>query len=322
MVRKGASRLDLKNEGLVVFLYDEANRGQIADRGVSLIGGFSGGASELEDETLAALAAKGLLVAYELFQDDDITVEVAVGRPLTQKEAKSARWLPVQSAQLSLPSGRLCVETYNSLRLGSEPPEAAGGVVEVKAGNYLLTLHRLDRDAVEEAGIDDADLPDQFIVLTPIAKSKRPASAPAMLLAAPLETASSPPQYEIQDGVFYGRIRFWPDGVVYTLNLDREAANLLGLVAGKWLRLTVESLALELHAVYLGENLREWNAVRSRLAAQIPPPILFAEASWLSDSELDRDLLFGQPIKGNKPVAEGNRDRWLPVTATLVRAPK
>src|SRR5262249_8691262 len=139
--------VEVYNDGLLVFLYDEVNGAAIRESGVDILTGF--GDDTPRDRRLKDLAAKGMLVAYELQQDDNVRAEVIVGRPLSREEMACCCWHLRQRTLLSLPSGRLCIESYNSLRIGPEEPGDEGAVVKVPPGDYLLTLHRIDWEAME-----------------------------------------------------------------------------------------------------------------------------------------------------------------------------
>jgi hypothetical protein len=110
--------VEIYNDGLMVFLYDESNRGRLEPLGAALVHG--------EDGAIAKIAADRLLVAYELPEDDPIRVAFSVGKPPGAKEKKGRAWRKPQVTQLALPSGRLCVESLNSLRIDPAQPPAEG----------------------------------------------------------------------------------------------------------------------------------------------------------------------------------------------------
>ncbi len=181
-IRKGATPAHLYNEGIVVFLYDEANEQQIRDDDPKIIWGADPAA--FKEPATRRLLAAGDLLFYGLQGDGGVDVEVVVGAPLTKEELATGKWFGPQTGYLSLPSGRLCIHSYNTLPMGdNENPEDEGGVVEVPAGTYRVTLYRKDWDAMEEAGmvtLDEAEEAgidvsgqgrvDEVIVLTPAPK--------------------------------------------------------------------------------------------------------------------------------------------------------
>ncbi len=235
-VRQGATRLDLTTEGLIVVLYDEKRLRELKrGRTLDVLTGEASGADPVDRAD--RIARQGLLVAYDLAGDGPVAVEIAVGPPLTEAERAAAEisWLAPQQALLSLPSGRLCVETTESLRIGAHPPSATGGSVRVPPGDYVLTLFRTDhRDDRHGTG----DLPLEVVTLTPRPAIERPVRVRAFLsireALGEREIPEAPPP---RAGVFRGLC--FP-GLLHTVvsNLDGEAARALGLRFG--MRLEVE----------------------------------------------------------------------------------
>lgn len=174
-VRDGGTHLSVRNSGLEVWLYDDANREVIRDAGgatkrrqvrgaartVSIEAGFGGMPAKLPD-----LTRQGLVLGYSLSQDDDLEIAVHVGHPLTEDEMSVARWLEPQTAFLQLPSGRLCVESNDASRIGPETPTEQGGVVTVPPGDYRVTLYRIDHEALDRERLTWRG-PEAVIVLTP-----------------------------------------------------------------------------------------------------------------------------------------------------------
>ncbi len=179
-IRKGAIPVHIYNEGLVVFLYDEANQERIRDADPEIIWGADPEA--FEEPATQELLVSGNLLFYGLHGDGGVDLEVVVGAPLVEKELSGGTWYPPETGYLSLPSGRLCVHSYNTLPMGDnddDPPDE-GAVVEVPPGTYRVTLYRKDWDQMEEAGtvsFDEAQEAgidvygqgrvDEVIVLTP-----------------------------------------------------------------------------------------------------------------------------------------------------------
>ena len=185
-IRKDSKAVNVYNDGLVVFLYDQANGKAIQKANPSLLEAFSD--EDAADPKLAELANKGLLVAYELEQDDELSIEVSVGDPLSDEELNNGRWHTVQRAPIHLPSGKLHIEGYGNFRLSPDydPEEEPGAVVKVPSGDYVLSLYHLNWDALEKDGLWD-DSKDwqgagQVITLTPAADAEPVASPAPMLL--------------------------------------------------------------------------------------------------------------------------------------------
>jgi hypothetical protein len=178
-IRKGATPVHVYNEGVVVFLYDQMNEEEIRDADPQVIWGM--GPKTLADPALQTLLASGTLLFYGLQGDGGVDLEVVVGSPLTDKELAGGKWFPPETGYLSLPSGRLCVHSYNTLPMGDndDDPTDKGGVVEVPAGTYQVALYRKNWDEMDEvfdeaqeAGIDvyGKGRVDEVIVLTPAQK--------------------------------------------------------------------------------------------------------------------------------------------------------
>lgn len=325
MIRKGTRKVEVENEGLVVFLYDESHAQRIEARNPSLLEGF--GEDDADDEVLLKLARQGTLVAYEKIQDDDLDIDVIVGRRLTRKELAQGLWLEPQEGFIRLPSGRLRIDSYNSLGIGPEEPDADGVVVEVKPGDYVVTLYRLDLLALDDADLDDADvdpedLPDEVIVLTDAKKANKPTPLRAMLRV-PQETTDLPDwvgQYTIDGHTFRGLVRFDPDFDGFYLNLNPDAAAALDLRAEMRIELEVEGASRRYEAVYLGEETSAAMRIVHAFQKSKKTPKGFAHASWVTDSEgRECDHLIFQAMDEHFEIESELRDRWIPATATFSR---
>jgi hypothetical protein len=182
-VREGAQRADVYNSGLLVFVYDESHRDTINQAEPNVLDGFNRD-EVLNDEALQKLAHEGTLVVYELQQDDEVDMEIVVGHALTEEEPSVGLWEPVQYARLNPPSGRLCIESYDSLQLGDEEPTDEGAILNVPPGDYVMTLHCINWDALDDAEIEDYAGMSEVFVLTPMGQNAPPlpADPPAMLL--------------------------------------------------------------------------------------------------------------------------------------------
>jgi len=174
MIRADGTRVEIYNEGLTVYLFDEANAAVVRS-------GLDAAEREgSESATLLALARAGTLVMYELWQDDPVAIEVAVGEPLTAKEKRGVKWMKLVRVPIALPSGRLRIETGATLYA---PEENAPGIVEVAPGTYDLALHRIDREKVGDAKLEADDGPETVVTLPGASTSRRRStstSAPAI----------------------------------------------------------------------------------------------------------------------------------------------
>jgi len=184
-IRKSSKAAEIYNEGLVVFLYDKANGEIIKKEDPTILEAY--GEDDANDPKLAGLAKSGILVVYELEQDDELSIEVATGAPLNEEELQTGRWHPMQRALINLPSGTLHIEGYNNLRLSPDydPDEYPGAVIKVPPGDYVISLYTTDWEKLEEDGLwnDSQDWkgPGQVIVLTPAAEAE-PVSNQAPML--------------------------------------------------------------------------------------------------------------------------------------------
>ena len=182
-IRPGAQRLDVYNEALLVYLFDEAHLQTLKDSGADFRQGFPEEESDV-DKNLRKLTKAGLYVAYELLQDDGVTVEVVVGPALTRKELAVSRWLKPQKAFLKLPSGTLRVDSANTLPIHEGDQEDESGIATVPPGDYILTLYRVDWNELQHDELISDDSPwqgpQEVIVLTPIGDA-RPVRNKSML---------------------------------------------------------------------------------------------------------------------------------------------
>jgi hypothetical protein len=258
-IRPGAKLLDVYNEGLLVYVFDQANLLALTASGADFQDGFSEEESEV-DPKLRELARDGLFLAYELDQDDGVAVEVVVGPPLTKKELAVGRWHKPQRAFLRLPSGKLRVHTPNTLPIHEDPTDKPGRAA-VPPGEYVVTLYRIDWDELRNDGIvtDDEDEeeercwegPQEVIVLTPAANAKPIRGAKSYLRFPQKSTAVWKGKYEIGGKTFRGKAMFpfWWEN--FFVNIDRPAAKALGLAPGMSFRVEVADFVID--AVYVGE---------------------------------------------------------------------
>jgi hypothetical protein len=244
-------RVVVYNEGLLGFLYDESQTAALQEIGA--LGDAGNRETALKSEALRRLAADGVVVIYELPEDNPLALEIGVGPPLTKQEMSSLPWLKPQQALLSLPSGRLRVDSFNSLPapLYAQPPYPEEpleppGLVELPPGDYVLTLHRLDTDAAWRQRNLEVDGPNAIVTLTPLARAARPVEPAPLLCYEESADLRWPGRYTIEGQTFRGLAMFAGDQ--FLLNLDREAAQPLGLRAGMGLRIGVPVRGIEIQA--------------------------------------------------------------------------
>ena len=170
-IRPDSLTAEFYNDGPVIFLYDDQSQEAIKAVDPSILEGH--GKSDVNAE-LFEVVEKGLLVAYELFQDDEIALEVSIGDPLSDQECAVLNpCLPVQRAYLNLPSGKLAIEGYSNLRLSPDfdPDEEPGALLDVPSGEYIVSLYSVDGYAQEE-NTEEVSKPNHLFVLTPVSQAE------------------------------------------------------------------------------------------------------------------------------------------------------
>lgn len=230
---------NLKNSGPVLFVYDADIHRQIQCDPPEIMHGFSPESSA--DPALQAMC--GSLVVVELHQDDDICGELRMDAKLP-----TGLWSEHNSkAPLNLTSGRLRIESYDTLTFGVEAA-AEGTVLEVPPGAYAVS-YRYRKD---EADPDKPDDRNTCLVLTPLEceVSKEP-EPPVLLL-----TDRSPGLQILEKEEFRGAASDWVEVLrqrmhSFQINLTSVLAGNLGLIAGDWLALEFDD-GPEMTLLYLG----------------------------------------------------------------------
>ncbi len=253
-VRSGAQRLSVYNEGLCVYVHDEAHDSEIR----ALLG--SGEYGDLSNNNFfdclsmpafgAVVAKRGLAFAFELDQDDGIDIDVVVGPPLTSTQLADAQWMQPQRTWLRLPSGRLRVDTPNTMPLDPDPGDDPGGVATVPPGDYEVRLYRVDWLAMHRAGVDEVYRgPGHILLLTPLDAPLSPPPTSA-ILPFPDTCIEGPTAYALDGAEFKTRVysEFWWEPLY--LNLDRAAVDRLGLVPGQLFEVSWEKPKLVITAAY------------------------------------------------------------------------
>jgi hypothetical protein len=299
--RPGAVAFAVRNEASVVYFFDEANRKAIRKTALGRLG------TDAPPKTLAALAKKKLLLEFVVPRGLPFLGFVAVGPPPTAAELAGWDAKASRAAGLSLPSGRLRIETAGSFSLGPALVYDAGLYVEVPPGDYTLTLVDVD----DPAG---ARFSQTFLTLTPADGSDLPAAS--TVVTRPAEPPPPPlwryAAYTIEDGVFRGRIA--PDGC--ETGFDAPAAEALGLGFGSALRVTVGSA--EAMAYFLGDQ-------RVETLRQLGDPAPMAGdaivTGWVVWADLKREpvLSFRKWSGGVAAWGPDPRGRWR--SLTVARSP-
>jgi hypothetical protein len=160
-------------------LYDDANGQAIKAAGPSLLNGYYGNPAKDVDDALLALGKKGLLIVFELYQDDELQAEVSLGPPLSEQEVHGIPWSQPKKALLSLPSGDLCIESMDCLRIGGEQPTDEGARLALPPGDYVVSLQCLSHEYEQDP---NALVPEYYISLVPLAVHEtRPLNQPLLM---------------------------------------------------------------------------------------------------------------------------------------------
>lgn len=250
--RSGSMRASCFNSGLEVWLYDEASIGEI-EKSKAFDGIYGDDDFEEFEKRIKPLLKKGLIVAYGMEGDGAVDIDLIIGEPLTKKELATARWLKPQKAFLSLPSGKLRLESNDCIHF-SEDATDPGAVLHVPAGDYLLTLYRIDNDAMSQAGLaDDYAGAQEVIVLTPGEKAKPQSKQPAIL---PFEKPLNPAKAFVftSEKTVEGQANFqdWWDTIFF--GIDADGIRKLGLSDGSLIQISVPACGVETTIIYLEQN--------------------------------------------------------------------
>src|SRR5689334_18897785 len=107
-------KVEVYNSSAVAFLFDEGNLEAIREAGPFILEGFRG-EEDVADPQLRDLAARGLLIVYELYQDDEIRAEVVVGDAPEPEGFQGEK-----RGRLDLPTGKLHIASHDTLE-GGDP---------------------------------------------------------------------------------------------------------------------------------------------------------------------------------------------------------
>jgi hypothetical protein len=305
-LRPDARYAEVFNSGMEVWLYDAAHRKALKDSGA-----FE---TELEtaqlEKRMIEFAGQGLIMAYQLMQDDSLSIAVAVGEPLSQKELSAARWLEPQKAFLRLPSGRLVVESNDALTIRSEDPTDKGAELAVPAGDYLVTLYRVDHDALEADELEWAG-PNEFIVLTPGSVARPVPKQPPFLPWAPRGPGEA--TWTVEAGCYRGAALVHDADTTIAVALDPAGGERLGLADGALARLSVPALGIECVLLYLVGDAQKYEFF-ARLD-NVRPPREHAGGEWAHCwFQPGMNRLFGMRRTPKKRVPKALQETWHPAT--------
>ena len=240
------------NEGLIVYLYDDSLLDKLAY--------YKDLPALLESHKgtrFRRVSQSGTIVAYELRQDDSLSIMVKTGLPLTKEEMEEICALPPLTAYLRIPSGRLAVECANSFRLDpdceGEPPEE-GAVVEVPPGEYIVHIYHIDLSLLPSNESGNYRGPLQYIVLTPAEPTDFPSMKNAWLPYKVKKKSTKKKkfdlswvgQYTIVDGVFNGQFVKCHNINDPCINLGRSAELKMGLRLGAGILVEYENVKMNM----------------------------------------------------------------------------
>lgn len=323
-IRPSATPVHVYNEGLCVYLHDEGNTEVLR----KMLGGGKYPGCTSQENFFANLsqpkfskdvAAKGLAVAYTLEQDDEISAEVGVGPPLDEQELSVGRWLEPQYARLSLPTGRLRIDSPNTMPLDPDEKQDPGHIVEVPPGDYLLTLYRIDWDELPRAGLKKYKGPQEFILLTPLKDAKKIKAKPAGPI---LEFTFRKPDpswkdKQVASGKFTGKLIFAGYWEMFAVNLDRGAAKKLGLQPGSRLQFACDKFKLD--GLYLGDMSRADFTqfyTKDRLDRELEKYKEFALSEWGKFG--GKQVLQFARYKSTRAVPERLHEVWTVATGIVL----
>ncbi len=151
-IRAGSTPVHIYNEGLTVLLYDKSIEPEMRRQEPKII--YYAGRESFEDPLTRSFLVSGKLLLFGLHGDGGVDLEILVGSPLTMDELQTGLWFPCQTGWLNLPSGNLCIHSYNSLPMGDngEEPFDKGAEVIVPVGRYQALLYRKNWEEMNAAG--------------------------------------------------------------------------------------------------------------------------------------------------------------------------
>lgn len=321
VVREGFYRFEIYNDGSLLFIYDLANAQAILDT-VPIDDNYP-----LDSRNLDRAVRAGLIVLVELFEDDEIRCEVGVGKSLTSKEKKRANvpWLPTAHAHLWLPSGRLRLDSANSLALIPEEADEEGAEFSCEPGHYRVSIDRVSWGELDES--DEYDGAGEIISLNRIGKEDFKENQNVLIVAEfpgsedPYQVSPVPtvPVGTIENGIFHGHVYFAEDNSFW-LNLTSPLAEKIPLYFGKYdldeegvqadfVRINVDELNMTVRAcingvTYFEMSKKELSQVGPEVATGLPQPFYVGFA----------DIIRFSWSKNTRKIRKAERGRWLSAT--------
>ncbi|GEM_PF-2111427 len=306
LFREGEKKVFVDNSGLEVWIYDNFLKETLKNSGALNFDSIS------VNDSYREVSRKGLLVGYSLIQDDEICATVIIGEKLTENELSVARWLKPQTAFLSLPSGKLCIESNDASRIGVTEPYVKGASIKVPPGDYKLTLYRIDYEAFAREEIE-WDGPSEVILLTPGGTADD--SVEDLLPFEENRDLSFIDSYTVNENHTDALVWFDDGWDTFTINLDKKALNKMGVSIGSYLSIHVPLAKIDLVVVYA----EEWSK-----AAKISPPENtsleeYGYASLCPRQDWDGyEMLFCRRVKANKEIPSKFVTTWSKATVRIL----
>jgi hypothetical protein len=166
-IRPDAVYASVYNEGLCAYLCDASHEAEILKIIEASPDAFPAPNSN-ESESLRPLAERGLLLTYELYQDDELSIQIAVGEPASEAERTALPMHEPVEGYLSLPSGRLLVHSSNTAPWSDPTDGGAQRTFDLPKGDYRATIYHIDLDRLPET--PEGKITSQFVCLTPVAE--------------------------------------------------------------------------------------------------------------------------------------------------------
>ena len=308
-VRNASKRAAFYNEGPVVFIYDGSHVSAIRESGAEILEGY--GERTADDPALIELASRGQLLLYELFQDDEVEIELIVADKISADErARLSAHTRCPAGWIWLPTGRLFLDSYNTLRAGNEEITDQGATVAVPSGHYSVVVYLGNGELAE-----NSDHPQDVLLLRPL-KRKPTGRRPAIIrdrTSAPQSAEVGVGYGKITDNVFNGLVYFIPDTDLFAVNMDPQTKDSLHLRAGSTFSFEIAGGELVLPAVYLGDTTREYEDALPGIELQEKTAAELARVSWGARDNFDGLLLVCKRTRRNAAVPEAFFGNWTPV---------
>ena len=244
---------EVRIESDVVYVFDFKHRHAILK---TPLGALGVGTFNDSPETLVDLEAKHELKVFVIEKGIPVRGLVVPGH-VDPNQIEVGDWKTHQPARLSVPSGKLRVETATSSSLMGEQPDDDPGVISLPPGEYEISLHeRLDVDDSDAPlflviGIVPADASTPTLSLSDIRfRTVKPTHSGPAVVPPPRKWVSPG---DVKDSAFNALAHSWQPNSSFDLNVDRKLLSDLGLGWGT--RLEVEARGVTYQVAYVGDGI-------------------------------------------------------------------